>query len=108
MGQRTDIDAKSGCFLYKLIPPRPTFAVDMSQTEAGIMAQHVEYWGGLTDRGTAVAFGPVADPAGAWGLAIVEAVSEEAVRTLGLEDPAVTSGMSTFEVYPMPDALVRS
>ena len=107
MEQRTEIDT-GGCYLYKLIPPRPTFPVDMSETEARIMAQHVEYWGRLTDRGTAIAFGPVADPAGSWGLAIVEAVSENDVRELGLEDPAVTSGMSTFEVYSMPDALVRS
>ena len=72
------------------------------------MARHVEYWGGLTERRTAVAFGPVGDPAGSWGLAIVEALSEDDVRALGLADPAVTSGISTFEVYPMPGALVRS
>ena len=95
-------------FVYKLIPPRPTFAADMSEAEAGIMAQHAHYWQGLTDRGTAVVFGPVADPAGVWGLAVVEAASEEVVRVLGLEDPAVTSEMATFDVFVMPDAIVRS
>ena len=94
-------------FVYKLIPPRPTFAADMSDAEAGIMAQHAQYWQALTDRGTAVVFGPVADPAGVWGLAVVEAASEENVRALGLEDPAVTSEMATFEVFVMPDAVVR-
>jgi uncharacterized protein len=95
-------------FVYKLIPPRATFAADMSEAEAGIMAQHIGYWRGLTDRGTAIVFGPVADPAGVWGLAVVKAESAEDVYALGIEDPAVRSEMSTFQVFAMPDAIVRS
>jgi uncharacterized protein len=95
-------------FVYKLIPPRATFATDMSDAEAGIMAQHIGYWRGLTDRGTAIVFGPVADPAGVWGLAVVNAESAEDVYALGMEDPAVKSEMSTFQVFSMPDAIVRS
>ena len=58
------------------------------------------------DRGTALVFGPVSDPAGAWGLAVVEAETEESVRTLGDADPAVVSGLARFEVCPMPGAIV--
>jgi uncharacterized protein len=94
-------------FVYRLIPPRPSFAADMTEAEAGIMAQHIGYWQDLTDRGIAIVFGPVADPAGAWGLAVVEAESEEDVRGLSMEDPAVKSEMSTFDVFAMPDAIVR-
>jgi hypothetical protein len=49
----------------------------------------------------------VADPAGAWGLAVVDAESEEGVRTLGLADPAVTAQLARFEVYAMPGAVDR-
>lgn len=90
-------------FLYRLIPPRPTFDRDMS--EAAIMGRHAAYWQGQTEQGTAIVFGPVADPAGAWGLAVVVAESEQDVRVLGLGDPAVTSQLARFEVYAMPGAI---
>ncbi len=93
-------------FLYKLIPPRPTFDSDMSETEQAIMRRHVLYWQRLTERRTALVFGPVGDPAGVWGLAVVEADSTERVRALGHADPAVTSGVARFEVCPMPDAIL--
>jgi uncharacterized protein len=71
------------------------------------MGQHVAYWHEQTERGPAIVFGPVADPAGAWGLAVVDAESEEGVRTLGLADPAVTAQLARFEVYAMPGAVDR-
>jgi uncharacterized protein len=95
------------CYLYKLVPPRPTFAADMTEAEASVMQRHVAYWTALRDRGTAVAFGPVADPAGAWGVAIVEAETQQAASDLQADDPAVTSGTATVELYPMPNAVVR-
>ena len=94
-------------FLYKLIPPRPTFDKDMSETEAAIMGRHVAYWQRLTERGSAIVFGPVSDPAGAWGLAVVEADTNEQVRALGDADPAVVSGLARFEVCALPGAIVR-
>jgi uncharacterized protein YciI len=99
---------KTNHFLYKLIPPRPTFAADMTPAEAAVMAQHAAYWQQLTDAGTAVVFGPVLDPASVWGLAVVAADTEDDVSRLGAGDPAVRSGVATFAVYPMPDAAVRS
>jgi len=93
-------------FLYKLIPPRSTFDQDMSESEAAIMGRHVAYWQALTERGTALVFGPVSDPAGVWGLAVVEAESSEQVSALGDADPAVASGMARFAVCPMPGAIV--
>jgi uncharacterized protein YciI len=94
-------------FLYKLIPPRPTFDTDMSDTEAAIMGQHMAYWQDLLERGRVVVFGPVSDPVGTWGLGVVEAETEDDARALGVDDPAVASGMATFEVYSMPMAVVR-
>ncbi|HZA78500.1 MAG TPA: YciI family protein [Acidimicrobiales bacterium] len=93
-------------YLYKLIPPRPTFDQDMTDAEASVMGQHVAYWQDLTEKGTAIVFGPVADPAGAWGLAVVEAEAEHDVHALGVGDPAVASELARFEVCAMPGAVV--
>jgi uncharacterized protein YciI len=95
-------------YLYKLIPPRPSFASDMTEAERTIMRQHVGYWKQLLDRGTAVVFGPVNDPAGSWGLAVVSAESEADVDAVGRNDPAVTSGVARFEICAMPGAIVAA
>ena len=94
-------------YLHKLIPPRPTFAADMTNDERDIMFRHVAYWTRLRDKGIAVAFGPVADPAGGWGAAITQVGSEQAARDLHIDDPAVSTRLCTFEVYAMPGAVVR-
>jgi hypothetical protein len=49
------------------VPPRPTFAQDMTQAETKLMQQHVMYWTELAGRGIAVVFGPVVDPKGGMG-----------------------------------------
>lgn len=95
-------------FVYKVIPPRPTFATDQSDAEAAIMSEHVNYWTGLMREGKAVAFGPVLEPAGFWGLGIVEGETEADVQEISQSDPVVTSGVATVEIYPMPRAIVRS
>ncbi len=94
-------------YLYKLVVPRPTFRTDMTEAESTIMRDHIGYWTGLADDGTAVVFGPVADPAGSWGLAVVEADTEHAVRALAAADPAIASELATFEIYPMPGTITR-
>jgi hypothetical protein len=33
-------------FLYKLIPPRPSFPADMFEAEGAIMQAHFGYWAG--------------------------------------------------------------
>ena len=54
----------------------------------------------------AIIFGPVLDPKGTWGVAIVEVASEPEAHILSRNDPAVQAGF-TFEVYPMPGAILR-
>lgn len=95
-------------FLYKLIPPRPTFGTDMNEREASAMREHVAYWRRLLDAGTALVFGPVADPAGGWGLGVVRAETEADVQALAAADPAVSGGVAGFEIYPMPGAIAVS
>jgi hypothetical protein len=31
-------------YMDTVIPPRPTFAADMTETESAIMSKHVAYW----------------------------------------------------------------
>lgn len=55
-----------------------------------------------------VVFGPVADPDGAWGLAIVEVEKEADIQGLTAEDPTIRSGLDfKFEAYAMPIAVLR-
>ena len=92
-------------YLYKLVPPRPTFPQDMDEAETNIMQQHFAYWQRRVDEGSTLVYGPVPDPAGAWGLAILQAESEEAARSTVLADPAVETRLGTFALYELPDAI---
>ena len=92
-------------FLYRLLPPRPTFAQDMSPEEAEVMGRHVGYWQDLLDRRVALAFGPVLDPKDPWGLGLLDVDEEGEARAIGERDPAVQSGTCTYE--PVPMQLVR-
>jgi len=77
-------------FFYKLVPPRTSFAQDMSAEEAAMMGQHAAYWKGRIDSGVKVfALGPVADPAGVFGMAVMEVESEAAAHELARRDPAI-------------------
>ena len=94
-------------FAYRLLPPRPTFAGDMTEAEAATMGEHAAYWTEHLQGGRVLVFGPVADPAGFWGLAVIVADDDEEARRLADADPAVVSGTCTSEVLPMPGAVAR-
>jgi uncharacterized protein YciI len=92
-------------FLLKLFAPRVTFHLDMTEAERAVMQEHGVYWRGLLDQGVAVAYGPVLDPKGSWGVAIMEVEDAAAAENVACNDPAGKSGMH-IEVYPMA-ALVK-
>jgi uncharacterized protein len=94
-------------YVYRLIPPRPTFHEDMTDAEREIMGRHAEYLAELAQTGKIVVYGPVVDGTGAWGLSVFEAGSEDEVRRIVADDPAVASGMSTYEVGAMLATIVR-
>src|SRR5207248_10922429 len=94
-------------FVARLIPPRPTFALDLTDDERAIMERHAAHWQPLLDSGRMVVFGPVLDNTGSWGLAVVEADDEEELRTFAMEDPAVVSGIARIEVGKMLTGFVR-
>lgn len=86
-------------FFLKLIPPRPSFAHDMSDAERETMQRHAGYLAALLADGRGVAFGPVMDPAGIFGMGIIEAADEAAARAITDNDPA--SAIARYEIYPM-------
>ncbi len=90
-------------FVYRLIAPRPTFSVDMSEDERTTLTEHGRYWQQLMDEGKALAFGPVHDPAGSYGLGLLIAGDLAEAQALRDADPAILAphGLRA-EIAPMP------
>jgi len=86
-------------FFLKLNPPRASFMKDMLDSERAIMQQHVAYWAPYVQDGTVTVLGPVMDPKGGYGIAVVNVDNEEQLNILLSNDPA--NGMNSYEVYPM-------
>jgi hypothetical protein len=86
-------------FFLKLNPPRQSFTVDMTPDERGIMQQHIMYWKPYVDDGTVIVFGPVADPKGGYGIAVVGVPDESLLDKLIANDPA--NGLCSYEVHTM-------
>jgi uncharacterized protein len=95
-------------YFCKLRPPRTTFIADMTSDEALVMRAHREYWMPRVETGVVVAMGPVADPAGGYGLMIIEAGSEAALEAMLASDPAIVSERGfSYEKFVMPAIAVR-
>lgn len=99
--------AKQEFFLCRLLPPRPTFPSDMSEAEARLMSEHVAYWQPRLQDGTVLVFGPVFDPKGAWGVAVIRTESVQRAKELTDGDPVVRAGLGfRYDVLAMPSTLV--
>jgi uncharacterized protein len=95
-------------YLCKLRSPRPTFMDDMTPDEALLMRAHREYWTPRVETGVVVAMGPVADPAGGYGIAIIEAGSTAALEAMQRDDPVIVAGRGfAYENLLMPAIAVR-
>lgn len=77
----------------------PTLFKDMTPEERAIMQQHVVYWKYLMNKGKVMAFGPVLDPVGTYGLGIIEADSEDEVKAFIADNPAGV--INTYEYHQM-------
>ncbi|SRR5581483_35646 len=86
-------------FLLRLLPPRASFTQDMTPEERAVMQAHVAYWAPYIEMRTMIVMGPVADPAGGWGLGVIGVERREELDTLLKNDPASTLGH--WEVFPM-------
>src|SRR5438270_9909920 len=94
-------------FVFRLMAPRPNFALDMTDDEREIMGRHAAYWQPLVEAGRMVVFGPVLDDTGSWGLGVVEADDEDEIRAFAAGDPVVTTGTATIEMGRMRAGVVR-
>lgn len=93
-------------FLFKLLPPRPTFMQDMTVDELTLMQVHGVYWAGKLAQGNVIAFGPVADPAGSWGMGLLRVTNAADVDGLTSNDPVILADKGfRYEIFPMPRAV---
>jgi uncharacterized protein YciI len=95
-------------FFCKLKTPRPTFSVDMTPAEQQLLAEHMTYWTKYAKSGESVIFGPVADPAGSYGITILEVADEATAKELTGKDPIMKPGAGfSYQIVPMPHAFPR-
>ena len=93
-------------FLYKLNPPRLSFPADMTPAERTLMQEHAVYWRGLMQNGWVIAFGPVADSKGAYGIAILRLEDGSNANPLCANDPVIRADAGfSFELHPMPSVV---
>lgn len=98
--------APSAYFLFRLIPPRPSFIRDATPEEMSLMQSHGVYWKGKIAQGNAIALGPVDDPAGSWGMGLLRVSGLEEAEVLAAQDPAILAGKGfRYELFPMPSAM---
>ncbi|MDB5522650.1 MAG: hypothetical protein JWM58_413 [Rhizobium sp.] len=97
-----------GYYHLKLLSPRATFPFDMNEREKQAMTEHSHYWQRLAEKHRAVVVGPVFDPKGAYGMAIVETENEAEAEALASADPVITASLGfRYEVSPMPSLIIR-
>jgi uncharacterized protein YciI len=94
-------------FVLRLIAPRPNFALTMTDAERELMARHAAHWRPYLERDDLVVFGPILTDDDSYGLAVVEADDEQALRDFAAQDPVVTTGTAAFELGRMAAGHVR-
>jgi uncharacterized protein len=96
-------------FLCKLIPPRPTFSMEMTDQEKAVMQKHADYWREQASKRFAIVVGPVLDPKGVWGVAVLAVEDEAHLQQVTQNDPAMLSKLGfQYETYPMPSVILPS
>ena len=94
-------------FVNRLLGPRPTFPMDMTDDEKTLMGAHAQYWSERMAEGKVVIFGPVLDPKGVWGLGLVRARDEAELQQLLGGDPVIVAKCGfSYETLPMMSALL--
>jgi hypothetical protein len=79
----------------------------MTPDEAKVMREHGGYWHQQVATGKVLVVGPVADPEGAFGIAVIIAEEGEDVDPLCKDDPAIKSGLGFhYRLHIMPKHIV--
>src|SRR5215469_13610815 len=93
-------------FFLRLNPVRPDFIQTMTDEERGIMMRHTMHWREFQLKGKIVVYGPVMDPAGAFGMGVAAVDDVEELKTFIAGDPALA--LSTIDFFPMKAVLPES
>jgi uncharacterized protein YciI len=99
------VDCRMAHFFARLTSKRSDFPADMTPAEGAAMGGHFAFLGELLASGTLVVAGPVMSRSGAFGIAVIEGESVDAVRELLARDPA--NAIGSYEVSPMGNVVVR-
>jgi uncharacterized protein YciI len=94
-------------FFLRLIPPRPTFVLDMTDAEKRAMGEHAAYMKSLFDAGKILIYGPVMSMP-PFGLGVFEVADETEVRRIMDKDPTVVAGINRYEIAPMRIGAARA
>jgi uncharacterized protein YciI len=95
-------------YFFRIVPPRAMSLPHMPPHELAVIDEHVTYWAGLMERGHVLAFGPVADETGNYGVGVIRAETPEQARAIADGDPAVTSPVLSFATSVTPMHTVMS
>lgn len=93
-------------WFVRLIPPRPTFAQDITEPERKLMQDHYAYWKARFEEGVCLFGGPVMDPRGVYGVLAIRAATEDEARAIAAADPSVKAGLNHIEVAEMKIAFL--
>ena len=88
-------------YFVKLIPPRATFPMDITDAERAVMGEHSNYFRQQFDAGNVLIYGPVMANDGAFGIGVLEVADESQALTVVKNDPSVRAGLNRFELSPM-------
>lgn len=88
-------------YFFRLIPPRTSFAQDMTTEERTLMVEHAAYARAAFTAGTLICYGPVMDPEGTFGIALLEVDSLALAEQFALGDPTIKAGLHRFSLCPM-------
>lgn len=94
-------------YLCKYMAPRADFLATMSPDEQQWMQQHGAYLDALLEQGLIVAYGPVLDPAGAYGVSLFRIGDDQDIAALTSLDPLIVHGVCHYEHHPMLHVKVR-
>lgn len=94
-------------WFVRLIPPRPTFANDITESERALMSAHFLYWKIMFEKGVCLFGGPVFDPKGVYGVLAIQAATEDEARAIASADPSVKGGVNHIEVAEMRIAFLQ-
>ena len=73
------------------------------------MQQHFAYWGERMAEGQVLVVGPVMDPDGPYGIAVLKVDDEATARAICQADPVLVADLgSSYKLFEMHNALVTS